>query len=410
MAMLVAVACAPGHVVGAKSTPDHACSSSVEFLKRRALSALESLDALSFTVLVASPDGKGVRVELSVLMARAGRFRVCARAGPAPGVGILSDGREWTEWSGASKAWTRYPAPDPTAEFEFRLLGNEPNFPARAWNAIRTHARSWIARPSPFAARFEQMQTAGELKLVAEMADGRRCDGVEVRAGASGAELLLTQIGRLYFDAETALPTRAEYLVQPNLPFVSIASESTSVTTYESVVRDPQIDDGTFAFVPSPGFTYVEPRVRRPADEHLVGTRFPDGELKTIADETIAIRRERRSLPTVIVVWATYCNSCKVELRELPELLKREKLEDVRVVAVSVDRDAGVLKRSLLRAPLSCPVVHDPRFVERLGLGEGIPRTLVLDGDGMIRAIVVAWGGDAARNELADAIRAAHGR
>lgn len=348
-------------------------------------------------------------MRLNVLMARDGRFRVCAHVGPDPGIGVAFDGRMQTEWDATSKSWTRYDTEQPADGTGLRLVRGGSIVTARVQKAIQDHAQSWLKLPTPFAKRFESLHAAGRPTAISELRDGRRCDGLELRTGVPNAELLLEQVARMYFDAQSALPLRMEYLVQAKAPFVSVTSESTFIIDYDQVIRNPPLEESSFTFTAPADFTYVEPRPAAAGGEELVGRPFPNREMTTITGEVLQTRREKRTQPTIIVVWATYCSACKVELRELPQLLEREKLGDVRVIALSVDSSASRLRRGLARTSLGFHVVHDPGFLERLGLDESLPQTLVLDGEGVIRAVIVAWGDDAKHRALVEAVQAVGG-
>lgn len=85
---------------------------------------------------------------------------------------------------------------------------------------------------------------------------------------------------------------------------------------------------------------------------------------------------------TVVNIWATWCGPCVTEMPTLAALQKAYPADKLRVLPVSVDRDAADAKSFIdVHAPL--PLYHDPKFAVPHDLGvKGMPTTLILDAQG----------------------------
>ncbi len=91
---------------------------------------------------------------------------------------------------------------------------------------------------------------------------------------------------------------------------------------------------------------------------------------------------------TVISFWATWCGPCKEELPRLSALSQQYAAQGVRFIAVSVDdpKDFAKIQPFLTHQHITLPVWTgaDTDTLDRLGLGDVVPATLVLDADGEI--------------------------
>ena len=87
--------------------------------------------------------------------------------------------------------------------------------------------------------------------------------------------------------------------------------------------------------------------------------------------------------------WATWCGPC---VREMPafEMLMEEYGEDLAILAVNCMEDTGIVDAFLAENGYTFPVAYDPdgSIVMKYPT-QGIPYTLVIDGDGIIRQIYV---------------------
>ncbi|MGA2352468.1 MAG: TlpA disulfide reductase family protein [Terracidiphilus sp.] len=113
--------------------------------------------------------------------------------------------------------------------------------------------------------------------------------------------------------------------------------------------------------------------------------RAPHLEMKDLAGNTHKLSELRGSI-AVINFWATWCVPCREELPTLSKLNKEYAGKKIRFVAVSVDepKDRAKIDQFLRRQLLDMEVWvgADLEMLERAGLGNEVPATMVLDEQG----------------------------
>jgi len=101
----------------------------------------------------------------------------------------------------------------------------------------------------------------------------------------------------------------------------------------------------------------------------------------------------------VITFFATWCAPCREGLPAFAELDRALADRGVEVLLVAAGEDADKAVPFLDALGISLPTVTDPflKISEKFGLGTGdtsLPRTFVLDRDGIVRGILGAEGAD----------------
>ena len=133
-----------------------------------------------------------------------------------------------------------------------------------------------------------------------------------------------------------------------------------------------------------------------PGVSPVAGFTGADGEAMTLADFKGQI--------VVVNLWASWCAPCKLEMPTLAGLQAAYQTQPVRVVAISVDRDAdlNLAKADIARnAPLK--LYRDPGYKFAFGLkppAQGFPTTIIFDKQGRERARLSGgadWNGKEAR-------------
>jgi thiol-disulfide isomerase/thioredoxin len=120
--------------------------------------------------------------------------------------------------------------------------------------------------------------------------------------------------------------------------------------------------------------------------------RAPNLELKDMAGKTHKVADLRGSI-VVINFWATWCGPCREELPLLSGLSREYAGKKVRFIAVSVDdlKDRAKIDQFLSRNPVALDVWlgADLDTLERAGLGNEVPATMILDEQGEIVARIL---------------------
>jgi thiol-disulfide isomerase/thioredoxin len=117
--------------------------------------------------------------------------------------------------------------------------------------------------------------------------------------------------------------------------------------------------------------------------------RAPNLEFKDLSGNTRKVAELRGSI-AVVNFWATWCGPCREELPLLSKLSQGYGARKVRFIAASADgeKDRSKVDQFLKKSPLGMEVWvgADLDMLERAGLGEVLPATLILDDQGEIIA------------------------
>jgi len=112
---------------------------------------------------------------------------------------------------------------------------------------------------------------------------------------------------------------------------------------------------------------------------------LPDLKFKDLAGNPQRLDSLRGSI-TVVSFWATWCTPCREELPRLSKLSQQLADKDVHFVAISIDepKDRAKIEPFLEKNNVSLKVWvgGDDGMLGRLGLGNIVPGTLILDKDG----------------------------
>ncbi len=131
-----------------------------------------------------------------------------------------------------------------------------------------------------------------------------------------------------------------------------------------------------------------QPTVAQPALKQLaIGSAAPDYGA-SLLDGTAATLSALRGHPDLVNVWATWCEPCRHELPVLAVVQKKNRDRGLRVVALSVDREATRDKIAALAGRLApgLEVWHDPQDSAASALGVAmVPTTLLFDAAGVLR-------------------------
>jgi peroxiredoxin len=115
-----------------------------------------------------------------------------------------------------------------------------------------------------------------------------------------------------------------------------------------------------------------------------VGDTVPRFQAITFAGDTMNIGG--REPPTLVNVWATWCESCREEMQDLESIARDFKGKGLRVVAISVDEGDGTRVRRFVNAEhLTMPIAHDPSAeVSRRLSTVGVPESYLIDTTGRL--------------------------
>ena len=111
-----------------------------------------------------------------------------------------------------------------------------------------------------------------------------------------------------------------------------------------------------------------------------------------------------RGAPVLLNVWATWCMPCREEMPELQRIQEEYGARGLRVVGVSIDqkRAAGEVERFVEEHAIGFTILLDPASrVTTKFRTVGVPETVLIDEDGVLRA---RWIGQVQAAQIRPAI------
>jgi peroxiredoxin len=150
-----------------------------------------------------------------------------------------------------------------------------------------------------------------------------------------------------------------------------------------------QVADETATPVPATEEPQVEkPEATVPTGYH-VGEQAPDFALASLAGETVSLSAFRGRV-IILDFWASWCVPCRISMPDLYALWKEHEADGVVFLGVSLDRSEADA-RSYIQSksydgfvPLFGSYTAASNVARRYGV-TGIPRTFLIDRDGIIR-------------------------
>lgn len=214
---------------------------------------------------------------------------------------------------------------------------------------------------------------------------------------------------RFFFDAKTHVLRRVETDVAEVLKKEGVPLVNKALVTIE--YRDVEIKDS----LPEEVFAWTVPAGARefeqdqPAgdkdSQQLVGATAPAFKLKGMDDKEVALADLKGSV-VVLDFWATWCGPCVASMPALDAIHKEFSEKGLKLFALNLREEKKTVEQFLAAKSLSLPVLLDEqgRVANQYAVS-GIPQTVVIGKDGVIRKVFVGFGGDDA--PLRSAIEAA---
>ena len=142
-----------------------------------------------------------------------------------------------------------------------------------------------------------------------------------------------------------------------------------------------------------------------------VGAQVPGYAVQSLAGDTVTVGGA--GAPTVLNVWATWCESCREEMDALDSLKSEFGARGARVIGVSVDIGATEKVRRFAETNhLGFTVAHDPAGeIQKSYQVVGVPTTFVISSDGQLlwkHTGNIADNFAEARSAVLKAVTAAH--
>lgn len=121
----------------------------------------------------------------------------------------------------------------------------------------------------------------------------------------------------------------------------------------------------------------------------LEGSVAPDFTLPDLKGRMVSLS-DYKGKVIFLNFWATWCKPCREEMPSMEVIYNNLNGQNFEILAVSLDKDAGVAERFTRELGLTFPILHDKRGrIKELYKTTGVPETFIIDQDGIIREKVI---------------------
>lgn len=127
-------------------------------------------------------------------------------------------------------------------------------------------------------------------------------------------------------------------------------------------------------------------------DPVAVGMKAPDYKAVDLATgDSVALRSHYHGRVTLVNIWATWCEPCKVEMPSMQRLYDSLSPRGFRIAAVSIDQEGpGVVREFARQLKLTFDVLQDRSMnIQQAYQTTGVPESFLLDTAGVIMKRVI---------------------
>lgn len=118
-----------------------------------------------------------------------------------------------------------------------------------------------------------------------------------------------------------------------------------------------------------------------------VGRAAPDFRLERLDGGELRLS-DLRGRVVLVNFWASWCGPCRAEMPEFARRYRGEEANGLTVLAVDLQEAAGPVQAFVDEFDLPFPVLFDrPGGVARTYRVNGLPKTVIIDRDGIVRAV-----------------------
>ena len=174
--------------------------------------------------------------------------------------------------------------------------------------------------------------------------------------------------------------------------------QATITVDYTTSATPAKINDTQFAWAPPAGARELTAAAMAKDDGEgaaaaLVGKPAPDFKLKDLNGKDVSMADQKGSV-VIVDFWATWCGPCVEALPHLNKLYEEKKVAGLKVLAVSVDDEKEKVAPFVAANKLTMTVLLDndeQKVSEKYGV-QGIPQTVIIGKDGIVRKVFVGTG------------------
>jgi peroxiredoxin len=115
----------------------------------------------------------------------------------------------------------------------------------------------------------------------------------------------------------------------------------------------------------------------------------PDFTLKDYQGHDVKLSSLRGQV-VLVNFWATWCNTCVIEMASMERLVEQERGKNFRLLAVSVDDDWAAVRKFFAKGTPLDVLLDSGRDVPKRWGTEQFPESFLIDKDGTIRYYIVS--------------------
>lgn len=159
--------------------------------------------------------------------------------------------------------------------------------------------------------------------------------------------------------------------------------------TFDNWKVDIELPDDAFKFEPPDGVVRADmPEQSSKRPHPLVGKQAPDFKLALLDGQPADLKGHRGKRIVILEFWASWCAPCATALRTTTDVTRAFEKDGVVLVTVNQRENPKTVTAYLKKQKLSCSVALDKDgAVCRSYGGSSIPRTIIIDKSGVVRAV-----------------------
>lgn len=236
--------------------------------------------------------------------------------------------------------------------------------------------------------------------------------------GGTSYDTLLVSMGadkpstKLLIDPKTHLIRQAQTDLKADVVRRGAPDVKKAVVTidYTTVTPDAPVADTQLAWA-APAGAREQAQTSSDNDlqgavKDLIGKAAPDFTLKQLGGGNVNLKDLKGSV-VVLDFWATWCGPCVEGLPHVDAIYKDNKDKGLKAFAVNMQEEPDAVKAFIEQKKLSVPVLLETKgdVAEKYKV-EGIPETVVIGKDGVVKKVFVGTGPDS-EEQLRKAVESA---
>ena len=364
------------------------CATNVGRLKALRMSIQhERREAAPKKGIVTMSGGGNASARFDVLMATGGRFAVRKFANSALVALVICDGTTVYEYDAESGTWTSYPE---TWRAKYHLghplLVDDPT--------MQLFATCWMDdNGQSYASWLEALVGSWDMKPTTVCKNNRRQWVFRVRKTRRQAIVSMDLEGTMTIDAASGLPMMMQEVITISMLLGGRVSQTTTTDAWVACDPNPPVSVDTFTWEAPSKARRIDATTLLPKKSPLIGARAPDVVLAMAGGKHVPLSQLYHDRAVILVLWATWCMPCKLELSELPQLRAEFPEDKLAIVGVNVDSTLATAEAFLRRHPQHVPIAFDPKGTLQTSFpGDSVPRTYIIRKGGIVVDVWRGWG------------------